>query len=121
MTSFLSLPLELRQNILSHAIAAADGEDALSLLQFSRLFVPRSSYSSIYHYEHLYRIYQYGQIPLNGTGSVENKDRILPLHYTPWVAELLDNLVAVHGSLGADLVDVVNKWFVPYASHATRR
>lgn len=99
MTTYFSLPLDLRQKILSEAVAIADSEDALSLLAFEKVL----------YGEHLDDIIKLGQVPLT-TGE---RDRVLPLHCTPTVATLIDRLVTAHGDIRADLAFVVNKWYAP--------
>ena len=96
MANYFSLPLELRQKILLEAVSAADNEDVLSLLSLEKVLSD----------EPLRLIMVYGQVPA-ADGS---NDRVLPLHYTPTVAKLIDDLMAVNGSIKADLIYVVNKW-----------
>ena len=103
MTNYFSLPLELRQKILFDAIAVAEGTDKLALHQFSPLFESGPAY----------RIYKFGKVANNDESAedIEVK-RVLPLHYLPSVANLIDSLVDAHVIIKADLAYVVNKWLV---------
>lgn len=118
MTTYFSLPVEIRQIILTEAIAAAENEDYAShaLLEFSALFRPSRA---------IRLIALFGQEPLsNSHEEGSQKDRCVPLEYLPKVASLIDDLVAAHDDLvaahddiRADLVYVVNKC---YESQARR-
>jgi hypothetical protein len=115
MASYLTLALELRQQILFEAFALADGED-LFALEPMRRYVDRLTEENI-----SLPIRQHAQVRLSeDPEDSERYSSVRPLWYTPAADQLVRTLLRVHATMREDMAYVVDTWYAckqPYGAH----
>jgi hypothetical protein len=113
MASYLTLALELRQQILFAAFALADEEDLFSL-DFMRNFPDPINERHVW-----LPIRHHAQVRLSDNPEDgEEYSSVQPLWYAPAADKLVKTLLCVHPTMREDMTYVVETWYDFYQSRS---